>query len=104
MSSSNPIPTNRAAIRDPSGVRAARQAVGYAAAVLALSLLPAAFGVASPAYLAGALLLGVPFVALSMALLKVRNDRSAWRLFLGSVTYLPLLLVLMVVDKAVSGL
>ncbi|HSL71198.1 MAG TPA: heme o synthase, partial [Longimicrobiales bacterium] len=89
---------------DPSGVRAARQAVGYAAAALALSLLPAAFGVASPAYLAGAVLLGVPFVALSIALLKVRNDRSAWRLFLGSVTYLPLLLVLMVVDKAVSGL
>jgi protoheme IX farnesyltransferase len=89
---------------DPTGVRAARQAVGYAAAALVLSVVPALLGVATPAYLAGAAVLGIVFVALSVAQLRSRSDRGAWRLFLGSVTYLPLLLVLMVVDKAVSAL
>ena len=85
---------------DPSGRRAARQAVLYAAAVLALSLLPTLLGLTSPAYLLGAAALGLGFLGLSIVQLTARNDRGAWRLFLGSVVYLPLLLAFMVVDKA----
>ena len=85
---------------DPSGTRAARQAVLYAAAVVAFSVLPTVLGLTSAAYLIGALALGVVFLGLSIMQLTACNDRGAWRLFLGSVVYLPLLLAFMVVDKA----
>jgi protoheme IX farnesyltransferase len=85
---------------DPSGTRAARQAVLYAAAVVAFSALPTVLGLTSSVYLIGALALGVVFLGLSILQLMACNDRGAWRLFLGSVVYLPLLLAFMVVDKA----
>ncbi len=85
---------------DPSGQRAARQAVGYTAALVALSLLPVFAGVVNPVYFVGAALLGCAFLGLSLAQLGSRSDRAAWRLFFGSVVYLPLLLVLLVVTKA----
>jgi protoheme IX farnesyltransferase len=85
---------------DPSGRRAARQAVGYAAAVLGFSLLPTVLGLTSAAYLIGALALGVVFLGLSIQQLAACTDRGAWRLFMGSVVYLPLLLAFMVVDRA----
>jgi heme o synthase len=85
---------------DPTGRRAARQAVLYAAAVLAFSLLPTLLGLTSSIYLVGAATLGLGFLGLSIVQLQARNDRGAWRLFLGSVVYLPLLLACMVVDKA----
>jgi protoheme IX farnesyltransferase len=86
---------------DPSGRRAARQAALYTALLLALSLLPVFAQQASPFYYAGAALLGTMFLALSLIQLGARTDRGAWRLFFGSVIYLPLLLALLIVDKAV---
>ena len=86
---------------DPSGRRAARQAVGYTLALVALSLLPVLRDAASPLYLGGAVLLGSVFLGLSLVQLTSLSERGAWRLFFGSVVYLPLLLALMVVDKAV---
>jgi heme o synthase len=85
---------------DPSGRRAARQAVGYTVALIGLSFaLPFIDGV-STAYLLGAGLLGTVFLALGLIQLFALSERGAWRLFFGSVLYLPLLLLLMVVDKA----
>jgi heme o synthase len=86
---------------DPTGLRAARQAAAYTLVLLALSLLPLFGSVASPIYFVGAALLGIVFLTLSLLQLRARTDRSAWRLFFGSVVYLPLLLFLLMVDKAV---
>jgi len=84
---------------DPSGRRAARQAVLYTVALLALSLLPGLLGLAGGVYLAGAIAFGLTLLAASLPLLRERSDRQAWRLFFGSVAYLPLLFILMVADR-----
>ncbi|MGH7466858.1 MAG: heme o synthase [Longimicrobiales bacterium] len=86
---------------DPTGKRAAWQGVTYTLVLLALSLLLVPIQAASSFYLAGAALLGSLFLALGVMQLWTRSDQHARRLFLGSVFYLPMLLVLLVVDKAV---
>ncbi len=85
---------------DESGNRAAWQAMLYTAALLPVSLLPTAFGLTGMIYLVGALILGVAFL-LPTILMIVRgpNEQFAWRTFGASIAYLPLLLILMVIDK-----
>ena len=76
-----------------------RQAALYAAALLPVSLIPALVGIAGPVYFVGALLLGTWLVWASVrAVLTADVDRAARQLFLASVIYLPLLLLLMVVN------
>lgn len=84
---------------DPTGTRAARQAVLYALLLLGLSVLPTVLGLTGSVYLLGALSLSLAFLVLSLGQLQVRSESRARRLFLGSVVYLPLLLVLMVLDR-----
>jgi heme o synthase len=84
---------------DPTGRRAARQAVLYALALIGLSVLPTTLGLTGQAYLLGAVALGSAFLVLGLGQLKTRSEARARRLFLGSVVYLPLLLVLMVIDR-----
>lgn len=84
---------------DEEGVRTTRQIVLYTLALLAVSVLTTFLGVTGAIYLAGSLTLGIAFLALGTALAISRTGRQARRLFFGSVLYLPLLLVLMVVDK-----
>ncbi len=85
---------------DRTGARTAWHIVTYSVALLAASLLPAWLGLAGDIYLIGAAALGAAFLGLGLALVAERSERRAWRLFFGSVTYLPALLVLMVIDKA----
>lgn len=84
---------------DPDGVRTVRQVLLYTLALLAVSLLPSRFGLAGPLYLAGAVAAGLGFLALGVRLARQRSDRRALQLFLGSVVYLPVLLILMAVNK-----
>ncbi len=84
---------------DPGGHRTAAQSVNYAFALLLVSLAPSAVGLTGKVYLVGALGLGVALLAFSASVLRHRDERDARRLFLASVVYLPLLLVLMVADK-----
>jgi heme o synthase len=84
---------------DATGKRAARHSVLFAAALIPISILPAVFGVAGNIYLVGAIALGAVFVVLAANMLRMPTERLAWRLFTGSIIYLPVLLLLMVVDK-----
>jgi protoheme IX farnesyltransferase len=84
------------------GDRTARQMVLYAAALLPVSVLPSIFGVAGAWYLVGALLLGLVFLGFSFAFGFAQNARSARRLLLVSVLYLPAILFLMVADRLVA--
>jgi len=83
---------------DPSGAMSGRQAVIYCLALLPISLAATPLGLAGPLYAAGALLLGLGFTWLAVVMYRERTDQAARRLFLGSLAYLPLLLLLLVVD------
>jgi protoheme IX farnesyltransferase len=85
---------------DPAGRRAGRQAVGYAAALLPVSLMPSLVGVSGGIYLGSALVLGIALLWLAARFAIARNDRSARALFLGSITYLPLLWLVMIITKS----
>lgn len=88
---------------DPTGSRTARQIVIYCVALLVVSLLPSAFAVTGWIYFAGAALLGVVFLFLGATLVFDRSVHRARWVFIGSVLYLPALLLLMLVDKATPG-
>ena len=87
---------------DPAGSRTARQIVLWSVALLAVSLLPATLGLAGPAYLVAALLLGLLFLGAGATMMADRSVHRARRVFLASVLYLPLLLGTLVIDKAIG--
>ncbi len=84
---------------DPEGFRTGRQAVTHTFGLVFMSLLPVVLGLAGAVYFAGAALLGGLFLfcafrfSLDLTLARARG------LFLTSIVYLPLLLILMVLDK-----
>jgi protoheme IX farnesyltransferase len=81
---------------EPDGRRAGRQALIYAAALLPASLAPALTSVTGPLYGAFAVALGAGLLLLAWRFASARNDRSARALFVGSITYLPLLWIAMI--------
>jgi protoheme IX farnesyltransferase len=84
---------------DPEGRRAGRQALVYAGTLLPVSVLPAVTGVSGPIYLAFAVSLGIGLLWLAVRFTSTRSDASARALFLGSITYLPLLWMAMILTK-----
>jgi protoheme IX farnesyltransferase len=84
---------------DPGGARAAHQALAYALLLVPVSLAPTFVGVAGVAYLGVAVVLGAVMAWLAVRFNAERTDASARALFFASITYLPLLWVVMVVDK-----
>lgn len=84
---------------DDDGYWTGRIATLYTVALIPVSMAPTALGLTGGLYFFGALGLGIAFLAFSVALARGRRRRSARRLLLASVTYLPLLLVLLVVDR-----
>jgi protoheme IX farnesyltransferase len=83
----------------PDGRSTARQATAYAAALVPVSLMPAAIGMTSWVYFAGALLLGLAFLTLGIRFARRLGEVDARALFLGSITYLPLVWVLMIATR-----
>ena len=84
---------------DSEGVRTSRQIILYTLALLMVSLLTSVLGLTGALYFFGALTLGLAFLGLGVMLAVTRTGAHARRLFLGSVLSLPVLLILMVVDK-----
>ncbi len=85
-------------VEDTSGVRTSRQMVLYAAALVPVSLLPSVLGISGLAYLVGALVMGLAFLGYALAFGMSQDARTARRVLLVSLTYLPLVLILMVTD------
>jgi protoheme IX farnesyltransferase len=90
------------AVLDPEGGQVARQAVLYSAALLPVSLMPSALGLAGGVYAAGAIALGLAFLGTSAAFALARSPETARRLLLVSVLYLPAIFAVLVLDR--SGL
>lgn len=84
---------------DGGDQRTARQILIYTVALLVVSLLTSVLGLTGAIYFVGALSLGLAFLALGVGLARNRTGLGARRLFFGSIIYLPVLLILMVLDK-----
>jgi len=87
------------AVADPDGRQTGWMALLYALALLPVSLVPTLLGVTGVRYFLGALVLGLAYVAVSVALSRAATNARAWRVFFTSIVYLPALLTLMVLDK-----
>jgi len=85
---------------DPDGRRTARRMAVYCGLLLAASLAPVFFGPAHGLYLVGAVLLGVGFLARALAFGAERSDRQARKVLRASLLYLPGLLALLLLDRA----
>ncbi len=84
---------------EPDGRSTGRQAMLYAAALVPASLAPTVLGLTGAAYFAGALVLGVAFLALTVRFALRRTLGAARLLFLGSVLYLPIVWILMIANR-----
>ncbi len=84
---------------DGTGRRAARHTMLFTALLIPVSILPTLLGMAGQIYLIGAITLGIAFLLLTTGMLRKPTEKVAWRIFTGSIVYLPLLLLLMVADK-----
>lgn len=86
-------------VLEPDGRRTGQQALLYAAALWPVSIMPVLVGLASGPYLAVATVLGIGFIWLSARFAQERTTATARRLFLFSITYLPLLWTALVIDR-----
>jgi heme o synthase len=80
---------------DPSGVRSGHQAALFAAMLVPISLA----AITSAVSFAVILALGLAQFALALRFAMARSDASARALFVGSITYLPLLWTVMILGK-----
>lgn len=84
---------------DADGRFTALQVIIYNAALLPVSLLPSALGMAGGSYLTGAVLLGLGLNVAGFLFAQRRTQEAARRLLLASVIYLPLLWGLLLMDR-----
>jgi protoheme IX farnesyltransferase len=84
---------------EPDGRVTGQQIVVYTLMLLPVSLIPAALGISGKIYLYGALVLGLLFLYYSVRAAFSKSRQQARRLLLASVLYLPLLFILMVLDR-----
>jgi heme o synthase len=86
-------------VLEPDGRRTGRQAVLYAAALVPVSLVPTFIGLSGISYAAVAAVLGVALLVLACRFAAKRTDNTARWLFFASITYLPLIWIVMIADK-----
>ena len=84
---------------EPDGRVTGQQIVVYTLLLLPVSLLPAALGISGKIYLYGAIILGLLFLYSSVRAAFSKSRQEARRLLLASVIYLPLLFILMVLNR-----
>jgi protoheme IX farnesyltransferase len=84
---------------EPDGRVTGQQIVIYTVLLLPVSLLPTALGISGKVYLYGAIVLGLLFLYSSVRAAFSKSRQEARRLLLASVIYLPLLFILMVLNR-----
>jgi protoheme IX farnesyltransferase len=84
---------------EPEGRVTGQQIVIYTIMLLPVSLLPAFMGISGRVYLYGAAVLGLVFLYASIRAAISKSRQSARQLLLASVIYLPLLFILMVLNR-----
>jgi protoheme IX farnesyltransferase len=84
---------------DPRGAMTGRQALIWAAMLVPLSQVPYLVGLTTMLYALAATMLGLGQLALAARFAFQRTDETARTLFFGTITYLPLLWLVMCVAK-----
>jgi len=84
---------------EPDGRVTGQQIVLYTVMLLPVSLLPTLLGTAGKIYFGGAIVLGLLFLYFSLRAAFSKSRQAARQLLLASVIYLPLLFILMVLDR-----
>lgn len=91
-------------VRDESGRRVARWSFVNTVALVVVSLLPVALGLATRAYGLAAAICGAWFLWRAFVFLQPEDrDTAARKLFLASILYLPLVLGALVADRLVAS-
>jgi protoheme IX farnesyltransferase len=85
-------------VDDTHGRRTGYQAVSYALALVPAGLLPATLGLAGAIYFAGALFLGLVYLAAAARFWRDASDAKARRLLRASFVYLPAILLLLLLN------
>jgi protoheme IX farnesyltransferase len=89
---------------DRDGTVTARNMILYCLTLIPVSLFPVLLGSAGPVYFAGAVLLGVGFLAPALGFRRHKSVAQARRVLRASLLYLPGLLALLVLDGALPAL
>jgi len=83
---------------DPNGISTFRQTILFAILLLGVSVLPTAIGMTGRVYCIGALIMGLALLAVGALFTRSKSFLDARRLLKASVIYLPLLLLLIIID------
>ena len=84
---------------EPSGDLTARQILVFTIMLVPVSLAPFFLQFAGLIYLIGALVLGIWFLWKSILAARLKTNEAARQLLIASVIYLPLLFILLVIDR-----
>ncbi len=88
-------------VEDPSGASTGRQVIVQTLALIVAAFMPCVFGMAGVAYAIGAAIAGLGFLILGVRFALSRTAARAWRLFLGSLVYLPVVLALLAFGRGI---
>ncbi len=83
---------------DPEGTKTNQQTLFYTCLMIASSVLPVILRLAGWLYLIGAVALGLWMLKAATALARAQTHENARKLLIASVIYLPVLLILILVD------
>lgn len=86
---------------EPDGRSTVQQTLFFTAALVLVSLILPLVGVTGWVYGAGAVLLGIRFLIPAYAFFRSRSTPDAKRVLMGSILYIPLLVVLIFIDRIV---
>ena len=84
---------------EPDGRSTARQAVLFSIVLMPVSLAPYFLRLSGSAYALGAIIGGFALLMLAVSFAINRTNERARRLFVGSITYLPLLWLMLIADR-----
>lgn len=87
------------AVIDQDGATTSRQILLYCTALIPATIMPTIVGLTGPIYLLGGTALGVAFLVCGVWLFRTRTNVWARRVFFASLLYLPILFVVMGIDK-----
>jgi len=86
---------------DPDGRSMGRPIVSHCLALLIVGILPTVIGLTGSVYFVAAFVLGIAFLGCGVGLAVSRSAKAARRLLHASLVYLPVLLLMMVLDNVI---
>lgn len=87
-------------VEEDGGRRTGFHVISYCLALLPIGMMPTLIGMAGPIYFTASLILGLMYLGTGIYLAANQSAASARRLFYVSLVYLPLVILVMVLDRA----